>query len=281
MDALNLLSASDKVRLPFLGTRDDGDPFQYMLISLESNKAKIALFDWFVNRARLELEEMVDLALPKIVSKELCFKETLKGKIGSIIPDEGMQCVVYEISFAEQIKENFLDGHAALHEKSSLFWKDLLLSIIKDSMLLKFGIKVYLKHLGAYFSRISNYKIKDYSNFRSLLYVDIEKNVKVNGDHLKELYDQLQNNLNKPEDIPLIIDLEKLREMMESELSLTLFDIAFNESGKGKFANLAEVSKYRNAGQYSAYLKAIKNLEQRLYTNYNLIVIIFGNFLHS
>ncbi len=247
------------IRFPFLGTRVDGDPFQYLLLSMEGDRTEIAIYDWFVNKERLELEESIHLHIPNT--------NGILGKVDSFSSCGTAKCVTYTI-----IQETTI-GPAPVAVSGQ---KDDLIQLIKDSFLLKCGVKIYMTHLGAYFSRITDYSPKAYSNFKSLLFPDIEKKIKENVEQLRELHGKLLNNV---EEILAIINLDELREVMESEINLTLFDIFFTESKLAPHSGLKEVIKCKDKGLYSLYLNSIKNLERRLYSNYNLIVLIYSTLI--
>ena len=148
---------------------------------------------------------------------------------------------------------------------------DLILQLVKDSMLLKSGIVVYFKHLVPFFSKISHFSKEEYTQFKKFILNDIVNNVKKNQDKLTKIYEVLNFKLKKENEIPLYIDLGELRSNIESEISLPLFNFAFSE----RDIDIKDQFQFQNQYGYTLYLKAIKDLEKRLYSNYNLIVIAY------
>jgi hypothetical protein len=125
---------------------------------------------------------------------------------------------------------------------------------------LKKGIDIYLEHLIIFFSRISGYPQEEYPQLRESLLVDIHNRVKEHCAQLEELYEKIRNKTILQPEVAKYIDLEELRSIIESEIYIEIFRIAFsNES-------------------VMSYLNAIKNLEKRLYSNYNTVVLLY---IHS
>jgi hypothetical protein len=154
----------------------------------------------------------------------------------------------------------------------------LILFFIKDSMILKEGVGIYLKHLIPFFSRIVHYEHEEYLKIKESVLVDILHKVENHQSKLKELHTQLIEKLTKDEDIPIYISLEELRENLESEISVNLFDIIFNDK-----TSLDLTSQTRVQSNYSIrmYIDAIKNLEKRVYANYNSTVVLYLKSLSS
>jgi hypothetical protein len=133
---------------------------------------------------------------------------------------------------------------------------DLLFRILKDSALLKKGVLIYLNHLIPYFSRISGYPVEDYPRLRNFVLMDIREKVKDHYGKLEALAEVLRENIRTLADIPRFVDLEELRAMVESEISTDLFHITFDSQ------------------RVVSYLAAIKELENKLYSNYNMVVML-------
>jgi tRNA U54 and U55 pseudouridine synthase Pus10 len=80
---------------------------------------------------------------------------------------------------------------------------------------------------------------------------------------LQELYDKAKREVNIASNILKVIDLEELREIIESEIYVEIFNITFSDE------------------HIKPYLNAIKKLENRLYSNYNMIVMLYADSLES
>ncbi len=271
-------AVTELVKFPFLGTKHDGDPFSYILLSIENNVATIVICNWFLNRNKLELQEAVNLFIP---NPKFTFEEQLLGKVLEVSKNEQAHHVLYKIALQTESSEHsamlpaikiltdFVEKHSELPE--------LLLKLLKDCLFLKKGIRIYLKHLSAYFSRISNYSRKEYVRFKTMILDDIRKRIDENCQKLESLYNRLSMDLNDIHSVYMAIDLEELREYVESEISSALFDIAFGENILDPAGeNRPELRDRLRTNQYQAYIDAVKTLEGRLYFSYNYIVSIYA-----
>jgi hypothetical protein len=250
----------DIVTMPFLATRDaDQQPFEYLLVDLSHSGAQFALPQWAANRERLEVGDVVNLHLP--LSGEVgCFS---KGKVVRAEWDEKAYAERCAVSlFGETagrspfgISTETADIVADMERVESL--PRSLVKLVKDCYLLKKGVAVYLKHLTPYFSRIGGYAHKDYPLLKDVLLDDILRRVVANRDLLDNLHSDLAANCQSEEDIPKLLNLEELRSIVESEISPELFAATFESE------------------RITPYISAVKELEKKLYTNYNLLVMIY------
>jgi hypothetical protein len=123
--------------------------------------------------------------------------------------------------------------------------------------MLKKGVTIYLNHLIPYFSRISGYPSKDYPLLKEYMLNDIRENVKKNQNKIEELYEKVKNVSFARSPLATIIDLEELRNAMESEISSDLFKITFDND------------------VVLSYVNEIKTIEKKLYSHYNTVVILY------
>lgn len=249
------------IKFPLLGSSENGETFEYILWAINQESIDIAILNWLVKRAKLHSGEKVNLYIPQFLSKQLHFKNRGFGSVMSERSPIEANGVIYQIS-VDQLKSEY--AHDELRTSDKL--TDLLMQLIKDSMILKQGIEVYIKHIIPYFSRIVDYTNKEYDQIKKHVLLDVERHVKNNVALLKEIYQTLQNELTKSEEIPIYIDLEKVREIFESEISKDLFNIIFSKN---------DTFYGENNYEFSMYINAIKNLETRLYSNYNEIVFLY------
>lgn len=262
-------------RFPFVGCREDGEPFEYLLLDIKKDSAEIALLTWFVNRENLDIDERVDLFIPTFLSPEYLFRNDVTGKITSKEQQEDFSGTIYKVcllNFTGSTESgNAFDELAhQMHASESL--RQLLLFLIKDSAILKSGVNIYLKHFIPYFSRIVDRSLTTYAKIERHFLHDILDKIHAHEKKLNELAIFFEQNIIKDEQIPIYVDLEELRENIESEISFSLFHIIF-----GSLENLPIVSLYQGEDEsgYSMHIHAIKNLEKRLYSNYNLIVFLY------
>jgi len=121
-------------------------------------------------------------------------------------------------------------------------------------------VDIYLGHLVPFFSRIARYPRAEYPQLKNFLLSDVKARVREHCDQLEALYVRTRTERPGQSDIARFIDLEDLRVMVESEIYIEIFKAAFSDES------------------IVPYLNAIKDLENRLYFNYNTIVMLY---LHS
>lgn len=273
------MEQQDSLRFPFLGIREDGEPFEYMLMEMQPEKVSIAIFNWLVDRTNLNLEENVNLFIPETLTHIYKFRKETSGIVSNQKREN--DGFFYEIVFPKEILPHAPQGTAELIEKVAIptSLTEMLARLIKDSAILKDGIIVYLRHLAPYFSRIVGYNKENFQALENYIFDDLHKRVKKNAEYLLNLYHSIKH-LKDPNDIILEFTLEQLRECIESELGIDLFLVAFsNLESPEELLELLKASKYEDKLRfryfYMNYLLAIKDLEKRLYSNYNQIVLLY------
>ncbi len=275
----------DSFRFPFLGSREDGETFEYLLMEISQEKAQIAIFKWMVNSLNLNLEEKIELFIPDILTAVYSLRNNTPGIIISLAYNEENQAYFYEVSFIHKhiltlpetkTYEGFTQN---IQTDSSLI--EILMRLIKDCCILKQGINVYLKHFAPFFSRMVDYSKEDYSSLKKIVFEDTENRITLNEKSLNKIYYLLKFEIKNESDIAIIVNLEDLRENIESEISYDLFFVVFAEVDSSKeLLTLLKESRYQDnlklQYKYMNYLIAIKNLEKRLYSNYNKIVLTYA-----
>lgn len=251
------------INLPFLGTREeDHSCFQYIIIDMSRGGIRFVVPNWVVNRAKIQKDDAINFHLPLHIKDNYYsqsvilwtqWDDTFQGEVcgarlGSIGKPQYPAFISIEPSSVSVSLDYFdTDGN-------------LLCNVIKDAAFLKKGVDIYLEHLITFFSRISGYPGEEYPQLKESLLVDIHNRVKEHCAKLEELYERIRNRTILQSEVARHIDLEELRPIIESEIYIEIFRIAFsNES-------------------VMSYLNAIKNLEKRLYSNYNTIVLLY---IHS
>ncbi|MDQ1335912.1 MAG: hypothetical protein QG552_2862 [Thermodesulfobacteriota bacterium] len=250
----------DSVVLPFIGSRaEDYQPFQYLLQDVSLGGVRIAVPQWAVSREHLRKGERIHFHIP--------------FRLGSSVLESGyVAWEEWDTPQNAQIVGAFLDQAAPVHYPvfitlfSSRFAIDLagfkspssiFCQVLKDSLFLKQGVLIYLKHLTAYFSRSGEFKKGEYDFLREALLDDVKNQVQANAARLERWRSEyLAQDLPSEDAIPEL-DMEELREAMEPELYLDLFRSALG------------------VGNAKMYLLAIKELEKRLFYNYNTMVMLF------
>lgn len=267
---------------PFIGSLENGETFEYLLLSLNKDDAEIAITNWLVNRVKLNLDAKIELFIPLVHGHNFNIKKSNSGIVASVAHNEELQGDVYRIKFESEGNSNGVTEHSLnelIHKQfMNTSQTELLIYLIKDLMLLKQGVKIYLKHLIPYFSRVVNYTQVDYAQLKEYLLKDVMERIINNENKLEKLYRTVRNHLVAVEEIPIYINLEDLREIAESEILEDLFNIMFSE--RIDLTDSETVRTQTNYG-FTMFIKAIKALEKRIFINYNYIVIIYLNSLKS
>jgi hypothetical protein len=247
----------DSVRLPFLGSREEDQVcFEYLPLDVSAHGFGIAIPRWLVNRERLQAGDLINLNVPF----QLESKTFHQGQVVWTRWDEALQAQVSGLSLQKDMPPNyplyFSLENSRVITSQDVSLEDLLLRVLKDSVLLKKGISIYFNHLIPYFSRITGYPSKDYPNLKDIFLNDIKNKIIQHKEKLDELY-QLFKNSSNHKTIAWHLNLEDLRDLIESEIYIDVLNITFDSD---------------TALQY---LQAIKELENKLYYNYNNIVMIY------
>jgi hypothetical protein len=247
----------ESVVLPFFGLRlTDYEPFQYLLQDVSQGGVGIAIPRWLVRRERLNMGDQINLHVPfSMDGATLAIGEVVRE--GWFPDDEGQKVGLrltgsspnaYGVFFEADSRELAFD----LGVVGGL--EDILIRVVKDSALLKRGILIYLRHLASYFSRLGEYSPEEYEQFRETVIDDVRGRVQEHAEYL----DVLRADCRKaPEAAFQRLDLEELRRAMEPELYLDLFRHALGDETA------------------SLYLRAIKGLEGKLFSNYNTMVMLY------
>jgi hypothetical protein len=249
----------DSVRLPFIGSREEDQAcFEYLPLDISLHGLGIAIPQWVVNREKLHKGDLINLNVPF----ELQGQTFQQGKIVWTRWDEAMQAQVSGIYLEKQIPPNYpihfsLETATIVLPTKDTSMENLFLRVLKDSMLLKKGVSIYFNHLIPYFSRITGYPSRDYATLKEIFLNDIKSKIIEHKDKIDELYQLFSQSHGNNEAIAKHLNLEALRDMIESEIYIEVIKITFESDAALQ------------------YLLAIKELEKKLYYNYNTIVMIY------
>lgn len=251
------------VNLPFLGSRDkDYSSFQYLIVDLSRTGIGFAIPNWVVNRELLKNGDTINFNLP-IYIEGFYYKqgevlwtrwdEGIKAQLsGASLVNTGAAAYPVRISLDADSVSVSLDDFAV---KESMLYR-----VLKDTAFLKKGVEIYIGHLIPFFSRIAKYPPKEYPQLKEFLLSDVKERVRDHFEKLENLSMTIKAEKPAQIDIAKYIDLEELRTIVDSEIYVDIFKAAFSDSS------------------IEPYLKAIKDLEQRLFYNYNIVVLLY---LHS
>lgn len=251
----------DSVVLPFLGSRAaDYQTFEYLLQDVSPGGVGLCLPRWLTARELLRQGERVHLHLPFELGGRMLqsgmvswarWDEDEESQLAGVVLDATAP-TLYPVflSLASQQISIDLAGFNGLEH--------LLARVLKDSVLLKRGILVYLKHLSAYFSRVCDLNREEYLMFRESIMDEVRQNVQAHLHALSGLLRQAEEN---GEAALERLDLDELRRAMDPELYIDMFSAALGDE------------------TVRLFLKAVKELERKLLSNYNTCVLLYINSL--
>ena len=137
--------------------------------------------------------------------------------------------------------------------------EDTLERVLWDTIMLKKGVLIYLRHLEALITRLSDLSEEQAGELRSFLFTESEEAVRANLAGIEALHAKIrQGTCGEAQDC---FDLEELRVLVESEIPSDVWKSAFASE------------------TLSAYLDAVKKLEWRMYANYNTAVMLYQHDL--
>lgn len=251
----------ESVVLPFLGSRaEDYQSFEYLLQDVSVEGVGIAIPRWLVARENLRQGERLHLHLPF----ELGGRMLHSGIVAWVRWDEEQDAQLAGVvldSYAPALYPVYVSvdtREVAIGLEHFPGLEHILVRVLKDSLLLKRGILVYLKHLAAFFSRVCDLDREEYALFREVIIEDVRAKVLANAERLSALQPRTGEEGAMAVDR---LDLSELREAMEPELYVDMFRGALGDE------------------TVALFLKAIKELERKLLSNYNTCVLLYINSL--
>lgn len=255
------------VNLPFLGSRlTPHSVFQYLLHNVDATGATFSVPAWVVRREHFRVGDRVDFHFPFRTSDGW---NRHHGEINE---------VRWDAENNEQVCHALLRDREPLHhpvfaalDAGAITFRnerdepadpgELLRSVLRDCHLLKRGVGVYFKHLVPLFSRITLFPTKDYGELRSMVLEDIRKRIDANIAAFAHWDAQAAAGSLTPATLSRDIDLENLRTAAEGEIDNELLETTFDTP------------------VIRPYTSAIRLLEQKLYLNYNTLVLLFAHAL--
>lgn len=255
------------VNLPFLGSRiTPHSVFQYLLHEVDATSATFSVPAWVVRREHFRVGDRVDFHFPFRTPDGW---NRQHGEITAVHWDAGNseQVCRTELRDREPLHHPV---YAALATGEITFCDangqpaapdELLRSVLRDCHLLKRGVGVYFKHLVPLFSRITLFPTEDYGALRSLVLEDIRGRIDANIAAFARWNVQAEAGTLSPATLSRDVDLESLRAAVEGEIDNELLETTFDTP------------------VIRPYTSAIRLLEQKLYLNYNTLVLLFAHAL--
>lgn len=246
----------DSIVLPFLGSRAaDFQPFQYILQDVSPTGVRIAIPSWVVNREHLTQGEEIHFHVPFLLDGRLL-------NVGRVAwarweEEEDAQVVGAALERALPVNYPVRISHSTSTVETDLGRfetpENLVRQVLGDTVLLKRGVLIYLRHLSAFFRRASGMSHQEYEFFREAVIRDARQKAQKNLEMLEEMAER----------DAVYLDLEELRRATEPEVYIDLFRTALG------------------ADTVRLYLDAVKQLEKKLYANYNTLVMLYIQWFDS
>jgi hypothetical protein len=256
----------DGVRLPFLGTRlETRAVFQYVLLDLSFNGARIILPDWAVRRDLLHVGQHIDFHLPFLLDGVTYNQgrvawtqrdEALHGQVCGV-HIETRSALYYPVYIAVD------GGEIAIDLQAQQTSKRLLCRILKDTILLKRGILIYFEHFKPIVRRMIRHDPERAAGLRSFLFEDAQLRIEHNIAAIERERRAIGDESAQFSSLSMGLDLDALRVLMEPEIDPVVWIHTFQE------------------GLMHEYLTAIISLETKIFYNFNTIVMIYAETLIS
>lgn len=254
----------ESIVLPFFGSREsDFQPFEYLLQDVSPGGVKISIPNWVQGRESINRGERINLHVPFEIKGKVLYSGIVawnspeddgQGQFLGVLMDRGKP-LSYPIYFAVDSK------HVSIDFGTFETRTPLLARLAKDVYLLKRGCLIYLKHLSAIFSRLSDLSKEEYGAFREFVFDDIISRTKKNATYLQNFHKIIISSGYSFKRTCSLIDISELRQAIEPEIYIEIFRSIYRDS------------------MAMQYLYAIKQLEGKLYISYNTFVMAYCSSL--
>ena len=238
------------ILFPFLGSRAaDFQPFQYILEDVSPGGVRISIPSWVVSREHLSKDDIIHFHVPFMLEERLL-------NVGRVAwanwdEDEQAQYVGAALEYAVPVEYPVHISHSTSTVETDLTYfnttEDLLQQVLNDTVMVKKGIIIYLRHLSAFFKRATDLSKEEYEYFREVVLEDARVRAEKNAANLRAMAEAELTHL----------DLEELRKSTEPEIYIDLFRQVLGEE------------------TVRMYLDAIKLLEKKLYANHNTAIMLY------
>lgn len=243
------------VIMPLLGSSVQWqEAFQYLLLNLNESEISITIPRWVASRAHLKTGERIHFHVPFLTAQGW----SSVGEVVNFTMANDKHNRIYLLKFTDfhepQKKPTiYLDNENLVVDTEDL--AGMIEQNLKDMVLIKKAASIFLSHLAPYFFRVSEFPDKQYPQLKEVLYKDLEFKLNRNTVELENLWRMMAEEKKSAEDFFQLIDFEEFRQIVESEISVELFNVIFP-------------TEY-----HLPYIRAIKDLENGLYNTYNAIVL--------
>ena len=263
------------LHLPYTGVSYREELFQYFLLKITTHSALIAFPSWLVGGTYFSESQKVNLLLEGLLFKKSLAASALIGTSALHSNQFEKYGDLYRIVFDTPLSGGSLLYKGEMEKFTEEETNCLALELIKDSLLIKEGLNVYFKHLIPFLSRIISMDEVDYKQLKDVLLVSVRDKIQHNISYLNEIYLFLNERKNNNENLFYFLDLEQLRSIFDSEIDNLLFRLALGGQRDVLNIQLGAIEEY-SLRSYKTYLKSIKTLEHRLYSNLNTLTYLYA-----
>lgn len=254
------------IHLPLIGSKSNRELFEFLLLQIHDRSALISIPLCLKHGTFLEKGEKVNLHLRKLIQQKHFNLLKTEGNINLLPSNKKNSEYCYKVIFDSPLKIESREDNILSPQENN----DKLISLIKDSLLLKNGIYIYLKHFVPYLSRMVTIHPSHYKALKLYMFNDIQNLVLQNLNKLEKLYNRCKRDLEIHLDTYIEIDLDQIKELCYSEIDPELLNLALTTAPTTSLNTSTPFIAPQNM-----YINAIKLAEERLYENYNTIVELF------
>lgn len=267
------LLLSTSLRLPFIGSRENGEPFDYLLMKMNPTSGLIASPSWLSNPTLLSKGEQINLHLHRCSQNSSTATAPIKALVYPLEDSRLRHESFYRFQLEAPLVSDVLLPAKETSTEQEI--NNQIITVIKDSLLRKSGVFIYLKHFIPYLARILDTLVKKrYSDLRTDLFDNVHKQVEKHREGFEAMYYTFKDQSPEAAQSPLDLDIELVRQYTRSEIDIELFSLALDkEPGKNVEDQPLSNSCYPKQ-PHLMYLEAIKVAEERLYDNFNYIVAL-------
>lgn len=255
------------INLPFLGSRIlPHGTFQYLLQTIDPEGATFAVPSWVARREHFRVGDQIDFHFPFVTADgwHRHRAEVVEAK--------------WNAENAEQVCRTLFRDRQPLHhpvyasvETGAVAFRnsqdepvtaaELLGPVLRDCVLRKRGVAVYFKHIVPLFSRITLFSAKEYGALRHMVLDDVRQRIDANIVTLEQWHAKAEDGTLSGANLSRDLDLESFRSAVEAESENELFEATFDTPA------------------IRPYTSAIRLLEDKLYLNYNTLVLLYASVL--
>jgi hypothetical protein len=255
------------VNLPLLGSRiSPYGTFQYLLQSITANGATFAVPAWLTRREHFRVGDRIDFHFP-FGSADGWRRQ--RAEVVEVHWEPAASEQVCRAEFRERqplhhpVYVSVETGGVAFRSEKNepLDPAELIRHLLRDCVLRKRGVAVYFKHLVPLFSRITLFPSAEYGALRQLVLEDVRQRIEKNISALEHWHARAEAGELSAANLSRDLDLESLRAAIEGEIEGELFDATFNTPA------------------IQPYTSAIRLIEDKLYMNYNTLVLLYAHAL--